>query len=129
MLKMIKIPTWIGQFKIISRPLLVTRLSHCGQLWHDDDKDFLNKMTSGKSCLRLFQRKLTFWAKKFMGKRAFLFYGPIPASFLFVFIFVLFTLKLKLYFKIWSVGVVLGIRTLDRRVVCADGSTELWRLP
>ena len=47
---------------------------------------------------------------------------------LYLFIFVLFTLQFQYKLK-KSVDGVLGIRTRGRRMVGADETTELWRLP
>ena len=51
---------------------------------------------------------------------------------LFVFIFVLFSIQRQIYSAIFdykSIDGVPGIRTLDRRIVGADESTELWQIP
>ena len=48
----------------------------------------------------------------------------VGESGLFLFIFILFTLQFR--FKLINIVVVLGIQTRDRRIVGADGSTELW---
>ena len=49
-------------------------------------------------------------------------FWPIPASFFVLFV----TLQFKFRVKKRSVDDVLGIRTWGRRMVGADGSTELW---
>ena len=56
-------------------------------------------------------------------------YGPNPASFCLFSSFSQYNDKYSTKFDYKSVDGVLGIRTRDRRMVGANESTELWRLP